>query len=521
MDGAGGYADITCRFEITPSQAYVARAPGESHIDGDDEDGALFPTGYKTHWRTDTGAASGVSEITTRPPQGWSGLPPGAEPDFEFVIPVIKHRQQGRRVLFGLAYHADGRARIVLSPDKRWDTALARLSDDERWSDWLYAGSGVGRYAYRFRLIELEIGERRRLWLYRSAGHQLTGFSRPDSVSEELLETLGPFVEWSGAYDLMNGLVDFQTQLEIYRQHTDWIADAIRTLTSRHPWQGFFMQWHVIEYAHHLVGASLDTDHPLHDPNNAARDVEWLGEVYGLADRLLAAVDDAIDDDTLLVVASDHGHDLVHTVFYINHLLCKGGWLNTTCSNGQQSIDWSRSKAYGLFPGIVVLNRKQHWSGGTVDESEVEALRADITAALRDVVDPRTGRRPVKMVLDRDDLESFGQWGPLAPDLFFCMDRGYEPATRIDAPDRRDVEFEITEPYRDVTSGHGSFFPASPSARTFALFAGPGFEPGSIRNPVIQMVDLAPTMAAQLGIAPPQQCDGQAVASRLKTSPGS
>jgi hypothetical protein len=117
------------------------------------------------------------------------------------------------------------------------------------------------------------------------------------------------------------------------------------------------------------------------------------------------------------------------------------------------------------------------------------------------------------MILDRDELESFGQWGARAPDLFFCMDRGYEPATRIEAPPRGDVELELTVPYREVTSGHGSFFPASRSARTFAVFSGPGFAPGSLDRRSLPLVDLAPTMAAYLGIPPPRGCDGRSVLS--------
>jgi hypothetical protein len=72
----------------------------------------------------------------------------------------------------------------------------------------------------------------------------------------------------------------------------------------------------------------------------------------------------------------------------------------------------------------------------------------------------------VTAVLGPTELAAWGQDGPGAPDLFFTMDRGYEPATRL-RPGQLPF-FELTEPGTELTSGHGSFHPASPSAATLA-----------------------------------------------------
>ncbi len=44
------------------------------------------------------------------------------------------------------------------------------------------------------------------------------------STWADLLRELGPVAEWAGTFDFFNGLVDLDTQLEIYEQHTDWLA---------------------------------------------------------------------------------------------------------------------------------------------------------------------------------------------------------------------------------------------------------------------------------------------------------
>jgi predicted AlkP superfamily phosphohydrolase/phosphomutase len=226
-------------------------------------------------------------------------------------------------------------------------------------------------------------------------------------------------------------------------------------------------------------------------------------------------VEEAIDENTLLVVTGDHGHDLVHTLFYVNRFLQRRGWLVVPRQGGQQpAIDWSRTRAYALFPGAVFFNVAERWAGGCVAEREVPRLAEALGAELQTLQDPRTGRPPVKVVLDRDDLAAFGQRGVRAPDLFFCMHRGYEPATRLPL-DGDAAELELTVPGREVTSGHGSFFPASASARTMAFLRGPGVAPGPLSPYPAPLVDLAPTMAAFLGVPPPAHCEGRPLAPWL------
>jgi hypothetical protein len=101
----------------------------------------------------------------------------------------------------------------------------------------------------------------------------------------------------------------------------------------------------------------------------------------------------------------------------------------------------------------------------------------------------------------------YGQGGEHAPDLFVTMDRGYEPATRL----RTGPEpyFVLTEPGQELTSGHGSFHPASPSARTLAILRQQSLIPGSTGRLPVAMVDLAPTFAAFMGIRAPKESDGR------------
>jgi predicted AlkP superfamily phosphohydrolase/phosphomutase len=154
-----------------------------------------------------------------------------------------------------------------------------------------------------------------------------------------------------------------------------------------------------------------------------------------------------------------------------------------------------------------MLNRASWWPEGIVGDDEADGLIAQIGAGLRALVDPRTGQPVITGVFDADEMAVYGQGGAHAPDLVFTMARGYEPATRLRAGSEH--YFVLTEPGHELTSGHGSFHPASPSARTLALLRHPMLEPGSVGRFPVAMVDLAPTFAALLDVRAPREADGR------------
>lgn len=501
VDGAGGYADITCAFEAVPSAAYVAGPDAFRHRDPA-HDACGVPRGYRDHWRIDAGGDSGFLPVTPRPPRGWRNLPMGFAPAFECVLPVVPAGRQTRTILHALAGRIDGRPRLIVGPSRDAAACIAHLTVGA-WSGWISGGTGGDAHAFRLKLLSLD-PEQDRLHVYRSEGHRTSGFSRPAELADELVRACGPVVEWTGTFDVLNGLADLDTQLEIYDFHTAWLERAVEYLAAR-PWAGFFLHWHLIEYAHHIAGAALSADHPLH-ATQAERHLAFLRETYGLLDRLVGTVSRLIDPTDVLALVSDHGHDLVHTLFHVNDFLRDAGLL-VTAADDPLRIDWSRTRAYALFPGAVYVNSRRWWNGGIVPEGEIAAVLAEVASSLGSLVDPRTGQAVVDGVFGPDELPAFGQGGAQGPDLMFTMARGYEPATRVQLPGS--PAFVLTEPGRELTSGHGSFHPLSPSARTLALIRHPDLTPGSRAGQPVHVVDLAPTLAALIGVAPPRNADGR------------
>jgi predicted AlkP superfamily phosphohydrolase/phosphomutase len=502
VDGAGGYADITCRFEAVPSVLYLCGLPVPTAAA---EGCCAVPRGFDDHYRIDTSHQNGHVGVAAREVLGWRELPDG-KPWFETVLHVAPAGQQRQEVLYALAYEGPSGPRLRVSRSKQDTEAIADIGVGE-WSPWIRKVSERGPFSYRFKLTRLD-GAARIMRLYRSAGHFETGFTVPAEIAPELVEHAGPVCEWTGTFDFMNGLIDLDTQIEVYDAHTSWMERIIRHLATTREWRGFFMHYHVIEYAHHVAGSCLDPAHPMHERNKEPF-LAFLRATYRQLDRMVGTIMEVAGPEAAIVLASDHGHDTVHTLVHVNEFLREAGWIVADEHDGDLHIDWDQSVAYALFPGLLVINRKSRWNGGIVDEADADALAEEIAARLRGLVDPRTGRPVITGVFDRTEMQAFGSGGPNAPDLFFTMDRGYEPATRLRSGNAS--YFVLTEPGQELTSGHGSFHPASSSARTLAMIRHPDVEPGSAGRLPVAMVDLAPTFAALMGVRPPATADGRPI----------
>jgi hypothetical protein len=125
------------------------------------------------------------------------------------------------------------------------------------------------------------------------------------------------------------------------------------------------------------------------------------------------------------------------------------------------------------------------------------------------VSDPRTGERIVHIAAPRQHFAYLGANGAGTGDIVFCLRSGYQ------ARNDRGPTFEITTPWSEFTSGHDHFWPLDPRLQTRIFGAGPAFVAGEAPLRLRPIVDVAPTLAAVLGIDPPPGIDGVAIDDML------
>jgi predicted AlkP superfamily phosphohydrolase/phosphomutase len=195
----------------------------------------------------------------------------------------------------------------------------------------------------------------------------------------------------------------------------------------------------------------------------------------------------------------------VRTRVRMNAALREAGLLAVDSSG---RIDLARTKAYFLEQGGYFLFNGTGRPAGSVPEEERGALGARIEAMLRGLRDPRSGRTVVEDVFTPGSREGTGGthggdvYLRLAPHVFPTGETTgevfYEGPPRgehILAPDRDDM--------------HASF-----------VVAGPGVAAGADLG-IVRQVDLAPTLAALLGLDPPAQSRGVVLERALVRDRGS
>ena len=161
-----------------------------------------------------------------------------------------------------------------------------------------------------------------------------------------------------------------------------------------------------------------------------------------------------------------------------------------------RGIEWERTRAYAVGLSGIYLNLKGREGRGIVPVDEAEALESRIIAALEGLIDPQTGRRPVRAVRRRAEVYS----GPCAggsPDLMVLLDRGYRIGWTTGLGG---VAADLFTDNTKRWSGDHIFDPT--------LVPGVLFMNQPFRTAGCDMRDLAPTIRAAFGLDAPPPGEG-------------
>ncbi len=139
---------------------------------------------------------------------------------------------------------------------------------------------------------------------------------------------------------------------------------------------------------HHALWVHLDPEHPEHDPSHPL--VRECRDYYAFLDAQIGALLDDVDDDTAVLVVSDHGARRMKGAVCINEHLRRTGWLTMKEEPRDPTpfraadVDWSRTRAWGEggYYARVFVNVAGREPEGIVEpsalEATVEALRAEL-----------------------------------------------------------------------------------------------------------------------------------------------
>jgi len=190
-------------------------------------------------------------------------------------------------------------------------------------------------------------------------------------------------------------------------------------LWRKQPWDLMMIHFMTTDRLHHMMWDQYeDTAAPYHQ--------DFL-KLYRRLDEIIDEVVSELDENTMLMMLSDHGFCGVKAEVNLNVWLQKEGLLQfqTSSPKSLEEIDGRRSRAYSLIPGRIYVNLKGREPRGSVEPgAEYEAVRDDLIERLLAWRSP-DGEPVIERVEKREDL--YGEeCTSLAPDLVALAHYGYD-----------------------------------------------------------------------------------------------
>ena len=264
------------------------------------------------------------------------------------------------------------------------------------------------------------------------------------------------------------------------------------------------MVFDITDRVQHMFYRYLTTGHPANRDLDEKRYENVIDEMYVTMDDLLRRTMEALDDETLLFVMSDHGFKEFRRGVNLNAWLRDEGYLvlkNSARTGGDyfEGIDWSRTKAYTFGLTGLYLNRKGREAQGIVEKKDVPGLVQELQGKLEGLVDQGTGQVAINRMYATAELYP-GPYLERGPEMLLGFNEGY----------RASWEAALGNVTEDV-------FSDNTKAWSGDHCIDPKLVPGVIlcnrrmERDDLSIIDLAPTLLKLFGVEVPKYIDGKPI----------
>ncbi len=166
---------------------------------------------------------------------------------------------------------------------------------------------------------------------------------------------------------------------------------VLRHLLREKPWDFAMFVEMGVDRMHHAFWKYMDPAHVRHVPGNPYQDA--IKTYYQYIDTQLGILLESADDDTVVLVVSDHGAKKLDGGFCINEWLREAGYLvlkdnvpvgETPVSLEKAEVDWEKTVAWstGGYYARLFLNVKGREPQGRIAASDYERVRTELADAL-------------------------------------------------------------------------------------------------------------------------------------------
>jgi predicted AlkP superfamily phosphohydrolase/phosphomutase len=252
----------------------------------------------------------------------------------------------------------------------------------------------------------------------------------------------------------------------------------------------------------HMFWRYIDEGHPARNGQHGRSHPNAIEELYKRMDQLVGrTMEKCHDENTMLMVISDHGFNAFRRGVDINAWLEENGYLKLkTDARSRKYLagaDWSKTKAYCLGLAGIWLNVKGREAEGIVDPKDVPALCDELCAKLTALTDEKTGESAIRRAFPSARTYD-GPYRTEAPDIIIGYNKGYRVSWEAAIGKPTDAVFH------DNTKAWSGDHCIDPS-----LIPGVFFCNRVIAEEQPRLMDLGPTVLDMFGVDVPSQMDGK------------
>ena len=258
-------------------------------------------------------------------------------------------------------------------------------------------------------------------------GWRISCFLTPPSADQFTFPTeLGAEVK-----EILNG-EEYIFDIPNYReQGMEFVLQQVFTMTERRfkvartfvktkPWDYFMLVEMGADRLHHVFWQYFDPAHPKYEAGNPFETA--FQEYYRFLDKEVGALIETLPDDTVIMLASDHGARPMIGGVQFNEWLLKEGYLSftepvtTATPIAKAPIDWSRTVAWGDggYYGRCFLNVRGREPQGIVDPERYEEVRDELKSKLEAMPGPDGVPLGTRVIKPQD---AYPEVRGVAPDL--------------------------------------------------------------------------------------------------------
>ena len=380
-----------------------------------------------------------------------------------------------------------------------------------QWTDWINVNFKTGIFSkvsgiFRATLISTDPFELYITTIQIDPKNPIFQISYPKSYSKELADKIGEYYTL-GIPEETDGYVDGKIDAQTFLSHVSQIEDE-RTKMFWSEFDKFKKQdsgilafvYDSSDRMQHVFWQQSYIKNPTGEID-ISKEVEnyWINK-----DKFIGEILPQIDNNTLLIILSDHGFSSFEKAISINTFFANKDLMTLNKPLGDnenalfQGVIWSKTKAYSLGFNSIFLNLKGREKEGIVDPKDKEAVEDEIISKLEALRD-ESGNKVINKVYKTSEIYSGANMAN-APDLMIGFNPGYRMSweTAVGGFSKEII-------YNNTKKWSGDHL------------IDPKFVPGILFTNVklnateANQMDIAPTILKASGIAIPSDIDGKSL----------